>query len=335
METKMKLLSLGAVLAVSAVSAGAYLSQESITTQTAAAQTATAPKKGAPSSAVIWKDPGSVESKDLFWGSGSKDRAPRPPFTFVEENKKGTVPKIVVTDAAGVTWNVKFEAEAHSEVAANRIMWAFGYPVEEMYYLHSGDVQNMKRLQRAGDWINTKGRFENGARFKRDDPALDKVGGWALLDNPFKDQPAFSGLLILLALTNNWDTDLTKNTEIFNHKKPDGSVEQIYMVGDLGASFGRFDDPPKKWMLDQYRKDKLIDKVEAGAIVLNYRAYGTPPRRIPIEHARWFARMSSRLSRAQVKAAFDAAGTAPSDIDGFVDMFMAKLAELDAAVKTT
>ena len=280
---------------------------------------------------VLWRDPGSVASKDLFWGSGSKERAPKPPFTFVEENMKGTVPKIVVTDAAGVTWNVKFEVEAHSEVAANRIMWAFGYPVEEMYYLHNGDVRNMQRLQRTGDHINAQGRFERGARFKRDDPALDKVGGWALLDNPFKNDRAFSGLLVLLALTNNWDTDLTKNTEVFTHKKPDGTVETIYMVGDLGAAFGRFYDPPKKWMLDQYRKDKLIAKVEPDAIVLNYRAYGTPPTRIPMEHARWFAKYTMQLSRAQVKAAFDAAGTPPSDIDGFVDMFMSKLAEFHAA----
>ena len=329
----MKLLSLGAVLAVSAVSAGACLSQEPVAMQAAAQSAAPAAKAAPAGPAVLWRDPGSVASKDLFWGPGSKDRAPKPPFTFVEENLKGTVPKIVVTDAAGVEWGVKFEAEAHSEVAANRIMWAFGYPVEEMYYLHNGVVQGLKQLRRGGDHINSSGKFERGARFKRDDPSLDKVGGWALLDNPFRNEPSFSGLLILLALTNNWDTDLTRNTELFNHKKPDGSIEQIYMVGDLGASFGRFDDPPKKWMLDQYRKDKLIEKVEADAIVLNYRAYGTPPKRIPMEHARWFAKMSSKLTRGQVKAAFDAAGTLPADIDGFVDVFMSKLAELHAAVE--
>ena len=281
---------------------------------------------------VLWRDPGSVATKDLFWGSGSAARAPKPPFTFVEENLKGTVPKIVVTDANGVEWGVKFEAEAHSEVAANRIMWAFGYPVEEMYYLHNGTVQNMQRMQRAGDHINAQGRFERGARFKRDDPALDKVGGWALLDNPFKNEPSFSGLLVLLALTNNWDTDLTKNTELFTHKKPDGTLEQVYMVGDLGGTFGRFDDPPKKWMLNEYKKDKLIASVEPDAIVLNYRAYGTPPTRIPMEHARWFAKYTKQLSRAQVKAAFDAAGTLPAEVEGFVDVFMSKLEEFHKAV---
>ena len=281
---------------------------------------------------VFWHDPGSVASKDLFWGSGSATRAPKPPFTFVEENMKGTVPKIVVTDANGVEWGVKFEAEAHSEVAANRIMWAFGYPVEEMYYLHNGTVQNMKPMQRKGDHIDDKGRFERGARFKRDDPSMDKVGGWALLHNPFTKEPAFSGLLVLLALTNNWDTDLTKNTEVFAHKKADGTIEHVYMVGDLGGTFGRFDNPPKKWMLNEYKKDKLIASVEPDAIVLNYRAYGTPPTRIPMEHARWFAKYTRQLTRTQVKAAFDAAGAPQNELDGWVDMFMSNRAEFHAAV---
>src|SRR5688572_27002771 len=92
---------------------------------------------GAPSqTAIIWTDPGSVASRDLFWGNGSEARTPKPPFAFIEENLKGTTPKLVVKDAAGVTWDVKFDSEAHSEVAAARLMWAFGYPVEEMYYLH-------------------------------------------------------------------------------------------------------------------------------------------------------------------------------------------------------
>jgi hypothetical protein len=293
---------------------------------------AAATSQAQPPAGIIWTDPGTVASRDLFWGIGSEARAPKPPFAFVEENLKGTTPKLVVKDAAGVLWDVKFEAEAHSEVAANRLMWAFGYPVEEMYYVHNGTVTGVRNLKRAGKGLTEGGRFENGARFKRRDPNITKEGGWTLAANPFKDQQAFSGLLILLALTNNWDTDLDKNTEIFTVKQPDGSVQRLYMVGDLGASFGRFDKPPKKWMLDEYRKDKLIATVEPDAIVLNYRAYGTPPTRIPMEHARWFAKMASQLTRVQVRAAFEAAGTPAADIEGFVDVFMSKLEELKTAV---
>ena len=59
-------------------------------------------------------------------------RAPKPPFTFVEENLKGTVAKIVADDASGTTWDVKLAGEeAHPEVVANRLLWALGYPVQE------------------------------------------------------------------------------------------------------------------------------------------------------------------------------------------------------------
>lgn len=57
--------------------------------------------------AVLWRDPGAVASKDLFWGNGGRAEAPRPPFTFVDEDLSGTKPKVRVTDARGTKWNVK------------------------------------------------------------------------------------------------------------------------------------------------------------------------------------------------------------------------------------
>ena len=277
---------------------------------------------------VLWLDPGPIVQRDLFWGSGSEARAPQPPFTFVEENLKGTTPKIVVRDAAGQSWDVKFSSEAHAEDAPNPLLWAFGYPVEEMYYVHTGAVAGAEGLERAGSEIEDDGTFYE-ARFRRRDPNLNDTGEWALKANPFSGTRELSGLIILLALTNNWDTDATKNTEIFTFRQPDGTTRELYMASDLGASFGRFvQESPIKWNLEEYRKDKLIASVEPDAIVLNYRAYGTPPTRIPIEHARWFASMAKDLTRAQVRRAFEAAGTPADQIDGFVDVFMQKLGEL-------
>src|SRR6266571_3690766 len=39
---------------------------------------------------VIWRDPGNIAEKDLYWGSGSEDHAPKPPFAFKSEDLKGT-----------------------------------------------------------------------------------------------------------------------------------------------------------------------------------------------------------------------------------------------------
>lgn len=83
--------------------------------------------------AVLWRDPGPIASLDLYWGSGHETRAPQGPFTFVEEDTTGTNPKITVKDARGATWDMTFDEEVHAEVAANRIVWALGYFVEEQF----------------------------------------------------------------------------------------------------------------------------------------------------------------------------------------------------------
>src|SRR5262245_32529100 len=47
----------------------------------------------------LWRDPGNISQKDLYWGGGSPDGLPKPPFKFVKEDLKGINPKIEVTDA--------------------------------------------------------------------------------------------------------------------------------------------------------------------------------------------------------------------------------------------
>jgi hypothetical protein len=270
---------------------------------------------------VLWRDPGPIAQRDLFWGSGSAERAPKPPFRFVKENTKGTSPKVVVTDANGSEWSVKFGSEAHSEVAAGRLLWAFGYPVQEMYYVHEGTIAGVRDLERADDVIKGDGTFWE-ARFERRDPKMVEGKGWPLSGNPFDGTKEMSGLLLLFALINNWDTDLAKNQAIYTVTTDAGS-EQWYVADDIGASFGRFEErSPIKWNVAEYRKDKLIARVEGDAIVLNYRAYGTPPTRVPME---------SQLTEAQVRKAFEAAGTPAEQIGGFTTVFMQKLEELKKA----
>ena len=281
-------------------------------------------------SRVLWRDPGPLAQRDLFWGNGAGDRAPKPPLAFVKENTKGTSPKVIVTDANGAEWSVKFGAEAHSEVAAARLLWAFGYPVQEMYYVHEGQIAGVKDLQRADEVIKPDGTFWE-ARFERRDPKMVEGEGWPLSGNPFDGTKEMSGLLLLFALMNNWDTDLAKNQAVYT-VTTDAGTEQWYVADDVGATFGRFDErAPIKWNLDEYRKDKLIARVEPDAIVLNYRAYGMPPTRVPMEHARWFVSMASQLSEAQVRKAFDAAGTPAEQAAGFTAVFMRKLEELKKA----
>src|SRR5436190_2179708 len=100
--------------------------------------------KPEPDNKLLWRDPGPIGRRDLYWGEGSKAHAPRPPFTFVEENTSGNRPKLVVKDAAGVEWTAKFAPkdpllnEVHAEIAATRIMWALGFFADENYFVPSG-----------------------------------------------------------------------------------------------------------------------------------------------------------------------------------------------------
>ena len=53
---------------------------------------------------TLWRDPGAVESLDFTNGPGGDANAPKPPFTFVEEDTGGTNPKVDVMDSAGQAW---------------------------------------------------------------------------------------------------------------------------------------------------------------------------------------------------------------------------------------
>lgn len=290
---------------------------------------------GAP---VLWRDPGPIETLDLFWGSGAEARAPKPPFTFVEENLKGTVAKVVVEDSSGSTWDVKLAGEeSHPEVVANRLLWALGYPAQEMYFVHEGTIRGVKDLKRAAQFVKRDGQFA-AARFRRRSADISESGGWALASNPFVGTRELSGLVILMALINNWDTADTKNQEILTVKTASGSTEQWYVAQDLGASFGRFKGPqgtPIKWNLAEFLKGGLVAKVDGDTIVLDYQAFGTPPTTVPLEHARWFASLVSRLTDTQLRAALKAGGATEAEAAGYSQKLAAKIGELKTAVGTT
>ena len=51
----------------------------------------------------LWIEPTDIESRDLIYGLGSKEREPKAAeYTFLEEDKDGVNPKYLVRDADGV-----------------------------------------------------------------------------------------------------------------------------------------------------------------------------------------------------------------------------------------
>jgi hypothetical protein len=285
---------------------------------------------------VLWRDPGAIASRDLFWGIGSQSRAPRGPFKFVEEKTSGTQPKIVVTDVNGVTWDVKFGPEVHAEIAASRLIQAVGYFVEEHYFVPSGRIEGMSALERARDHIDASGEFA-GARFTRRDLNIAETEEeWTFKENPFVGQKELSGLLILMTMLNNWDIRGESNNDVVRATTPSGAQERRYLVGDLGATFGRMGgriSSHSKWKLEDYQAEGFIEKVEDGVVHLDYDGIDSDMDRVPLEHARWFASLVSQLTHNQVRRALEAAGATPAETDGFSNRFMEKVSELQAVVR--
>jgi hypothetical protein len=287
--------------------------------------------------ARLWQDPGAIAVRDLRWGSGAPDRAPRAPFRFVEENGGGTQPKVVVTDAAGVTWDVKFGEEAHAEVAAARLVWALGYFVDEVYFVPGGTILGVSDLDRAESVVGPDGTFA-AARFERRDDRLTPLdAGWTFHANPFPGKRELSGLKILMTFVSNWDIEGERNNRILEATRPGASPERRYLVADLGASFGkmggRFSEHTK-WDLAGYQEEGFIERVKDDAIEFDFDGLETGMETIPIAHARWFAGLVSQLTEAQVRQAFEAAGATPREVDGFSTTFMARVATLGRIVES-
>lgn len=284
----------------------------------------------------LWQDPGDVARRDVVWGPGSAERQPKPPFKFVKENTGGTASKIVVADADGTIWDVKLGVEAYAELVAGRFAHALGFLTQDMYFLPGGTVQGVPvAFERAGKYVKPDGTF-TAARFRqRSDPTFVEVGKWSFDKNPFVGTRELSGLVLLMALLNNWDTELDRNMRVYRVKTPSGTTEDWYVVKDVGASFGRYVGPqgtPIKWHLPSYEKEPFNPRVEGDMLVFNYPAFGKPPDRVPLEHARWFVSLVSQMTPEQVRAAFAAGGATPREIEGYSARLLAKIAELRAAV---
>ncbi len=295
--------------------------------------------------AVLWRAPGDAGSRSLFYGPGGKEHEPRGPFTFVKEDPKGFNPKFVVRDREGVRWTVKLGPEARPETAASRLIWAIGYFSSEDYLLPDLRVERLPgKLKRGWKLLGADGAFHD-VRLKRSEKdSMNKIGNWSWHHGLFSGTRELNGLRALMALINNWDLK-DENNAVY-----DTGTERIYMVSDVGTSFGTtgrsFFEGSEKGNLRSYSRSKFITKVTA-----DYVDFSVPSRpnlltfydlryfveamrmrwigrRVPRGDAKWLGQQLERLSPAQIRAAFRAAGYAPPDVDGFAQMVERRIAAL-------
>ena len=300
-------------------------------------------------SPLIWTDPGDISSRDLFSGAGGEKGVPHPPVTFEKEDTKGTNPKFDVRDQESEKWKVKLGVEARPETAATRLLWAVGYFTEYDYLLPELQVKNLPpHLQRGQNLVNAGGIVKD-ARLKRHPQHAEKEDAWRWKKNPFTSTRELNGLRVMMSLMNNWDVK-DENNSVY---KDDRTGREMYMVTDVGATFGsigyRLGPGRGKGSLDLYRKSKFISHVHKGTVDFTSPAHSTVigllgifsipnfvnrmhlrwiGRNIPIEDAKWIGGLLAQLKPEQIQDAFRGAGYSDKDVMTYSEVVEKRIAEL-------
>lgn len=300
--------------------------------------------------ASLWRDPGDIAAKDMFFGEGGKDGQPAPPFTFVAEDMNGTNPKFDVTDANGKKWRVKLGEESRPEVVASRLLWAVGYYVNDDFLLHEADIQGLN-IKRGAKLVHN-GTQVIDARFARKPGKSTKVAIWEWKNNPFRDTREFNGLRVMMAVLNNWDLKDVNNA-VFTDKK---TGHQLFLVSDVGATFAtnalHTNRAQDKGNVKNYVDSKFITRTTpttvdfgtpsaptgvliktAGVMTADYmkrKSFDWIGQDIPREDARWIGDMLGQLSHEQLVEAFRAGNFPAESINEYVATLEARIAQLRA-----
>lgn len=285
----------------------------------------------APGKPIIWQNPGAIEKLDLVGGSTGRAKAPKPPFTFVEESLSGSNPKVRVTDANGVRWTAKFGAEVNSETFATRLVWAVGYFVEPAYFVASGKIENLGKLTRAKDSVKADGSFAD-ARFEmqkeKNVKKLEEEESWGWLQNPFVGKQELNGLKVMLMLTSNWDNKDVRdfkrgsNTAIFRTPLKTG-VEDRYLVTDWGGSMGKWGGllSREKWDCKGFRSQTkdFIKGVKGDQVQFGYTGQHTDTFKndIRVSDVKWLLQYLGRVTDDQIRAGLQASGATTDESECF------------------
>jgi hypothetical protein len=284
-------------------------------------------------STLLWHDPSAWATRDLFYGPGGEANQPRGPFMFDKEDLDGSNPKFVVRDANGIKWKVKLGLEVRPETVAARLVWAAGYFANEDYFLRDMRIEGMPPHLHRGQKLVGPGGVVHNVRLKREPDGEKKIGIWQWDKVSFAGSREWNGLRVLMALLDNWDLK-----DVNNAVYRDGSRE-IYMVSDLGASFGSagrtFPPSRSKDNLDSYSRSGFVRRIRPDTVdfwaparpafvyIFDFNAYF---RRVHLEHlgqnvpradAKWLGQLLARLSPAQLEDAFRAAGYSAEETQAF------------------
>jgi hypothetical protein len=297
--------------------------------------------------AVLWRYPADIAARNLYYGPGGEKDKPVGTFTFEKEDLGGSSPKFDVVDQNGVRWRVKLGDEARPETVASRLVWAVGYFTNEDYFVPTLQVRDMGSLERGRTLVKADGIVSN-VRLKRYLANQKKIATWAWADDPFVNTREWNGLRVLMAVINNWDLK-DENNAVYQVSGSQGP-ERVYMVSDLGASFGTiglsWTRRGSKGNLSAYSHSKLVRHLTPESVDFYVPArpalirFPSPHELglrlglrwialgVPRADARWMGDLLAHLSPQQIRDAFRAAGYSEPQVEGFSKVVEKRIAEL-------
>jgi hypothetical protein len=249
--------------------------------------------------AQLWMKPSNIASRDLFWGAGGPQQAPKPGVTYKVKafDETGMSGGWDLEGPDGREYSVKTGVEAQVEVVVSRLLWAVGYHQPPTYILSEYDVSGERATEMA-----VTGRF----RPKLDD--LDNVADWSWHENPFVGTRELKGLIVMQIILNNWDIK-TQQNKIYEVKRPAGP-NRWYVVRDLGAAFGKTAWPVgSKNNPDDYEKQQLIKRgLGNGRVEFDYDArHKELFADITADDVVWICELLNQITPKQYADAFRAA----------------------------
>ncbi|HYE16612.1 MAG TPA: hypothetical protein VD968_19390 [Pyrinomonadaceae bacterium] len=287
-----------------------------------------------PGTPVLWREHANIESLDLLLGPGGEEMKPDlSSVTFIREEEKGFSPKFRVKDGKGRVWVAKMGNEAQPETAAVRLIWAAGYATEVNYLVPCVKIPGAPHPKK-GTVERCEGDGFANVRFEARPEEVKRLDEWSWTENPFVGTKELQGLLVLMALVNNWDLK-DENNKILHVRSGAVGDELRYIVSDLGATFGK-SPSGLLWQLKRSRNkpedfagQRFISEVKNGNVFFKF---GGKNQKlfddISVDEARWVGRQLSRLSDRQVADAFRAANYAPGDVDLLTRAVRARIRDL-------
>ena len=285
----------------------------------------TSPPTGTP---VLWQDPGDISARNLLLGRGGEEMKPDlTNVTFLEEETGGYSTKFRVRDGAGKIWVAKLGKEAQAETVAARLVWAVGYVGEINYLAPCVQIKGAPKK----DVDRCEGQGFANVRFEARPETLKRLQKWSWQENPFAGTKEFKGLIVLMALINNWDLKDDNNRIILVSGGEGGQNELHYIISDLGATFGktgnfitRSRNQPK-----DYSKSKFVEKVEGGKVSFRYEGKNQGLiDSVMLEDVKWIGALLSKLTDQQIQDAFRAANYAPDEVRLLSEALRVRINEL-------